>query len=109
MNKKTSVNSNRRRLLGTLGALGTMASLPQIARGQGTGGFPARSITLYCPWTAGSNTDLLLRQLAESATRELGGRQRILVEVKPGAGGALGAARRRRPKLQGPQAGTSWR
>lgn len=92
MNKNVSVSSNRRRLLGTLGALGTMASLPQIARGQGAGGFPARSITLYCPWTAGSNTDLLLRQMAEVASRELGGKQRILVEVKPGAGGALGAA-----------------
>ena len=92
MVKKTEVNGNRRKLLGTMGALGAMASLPQIARGQGAGGYPQRAITLYCPWTAGSNTDLLLRQLADAAARELGGRQRMLVEVKPGAGGALGAA-----------------
>ena len=97
MAKTLDVSTNRRRFLGTLGSLGALSAVPmglahQSAFGQATGGFPARSITMYCPWTAGSNTDLLLRQLAEGTARELGARQRMLVEVKPGAGGALGAA-----------------
>jgi len=94
MVKKAVVSTTRRKFLGTVGALASMplATSPLIAHGQATGQYPTRSITLYCPWTAGSNTDLLLRQLAEAASRELGGRYRILVESKPGAGGALGAA-----------------
>jgi len=85
----SAVTRQRRRFLYTLGAA---MLAPFAARGQGAGGFPERPITLYCPWTAGSNTDLLLRQLGDAASRHLGGKHRILVESKAGAGGALGAA-----------------
>ena len=50
--------------------------------------FPERPITLICPWTPGGNTDIALRALAEVAARHLG--KRIVIENKPGAGGALG-------------------
>lgn len=53
------------------------------------GAYPAKPITLYVPWTPGAGSDLVLRVLAESATKHLG--QRIVVENKPGAGGALAA------------------
>src|SRR4051812_21623698 len=50
--------------------------------------FPERPITLICPWTPGGNTDIALRALADVAARHLG--KRIVIENKPGAGGALG-------------------
>jgi len=51
--------------------------------------YPARPITLLVPWVAGGGSDIVLRVLAESAAKQLG--QRIIIENKPGAGGALAA------------------
>jgi len=65
-------------------AAGAVFSLP--ARAQA---YPARPITLYCPWPAGGTTDIVMRSFAESAARSLG--QPILIENRPGAGGTLGA------------------
>ncbi len=50
--------------------------------------FPERPITLICPWTPGGNTDIALRALADVAARQLG--KRIIIDNRPGAGGALG-------------------
>jgi tripartite-type tricarboxylate transporter receptor subunit TctC len=50
--------------------------------------FPAKSITLICPWPAGGGTDTHLRRVAEIASRILG--QSVVVENKPGAGGTVG-------------------
>jgi len=50
--------------------------------------FPARPITLICPWPPGGSTDTHLRQFAQIASKHLG--QNIVVENKPGAGGMLG-------------------
>jgi tripartite-type tricarboxylate transporter receptor subunit TctC len=57
-------------------------------RAQAPDAFPERAITLICPWTAGGNTDIALRALADAAAKHLG--KRIVIENKPGAGGALG-------------------
>jgi len=68
-------------------------SIAPRAFAQGTGdfaGFPERPMTLYCPWTAGGPTDIAFRALADALSRHFGGR-RVLIENKPGAGGALGA------------------
>jgi tripartite-type tricarboxylate transporter receptor subunit TctC len=51
--------------------------------------YPARPVTLLVPWAPGGGTDYVLRVLAEQAAKHLG--QRIVVENKPGAGGALAA------------------
>jgi tripartite-type tricarboxylate transporter receptor subunit TctC len=51
--------------------------------------YPARQITLLVPWAPGGPTDIALRGLADGASKHLG--QRIVVENKPGAGGALAA------------------
>jgi tripartite-type tricarboxylate transporter receptor subunit TctC len=58
------------------------------AQGQ-QGQYPTKPITLLVPWTAGGGSDIALRALAEGASKHLG--QRIIVENKPGAGGALAA------------------
>jgi len=51
--------------------------------------FPSRPIVMYSPWSAGGPTDLAMRALAEAVSKPLNGR--VIVENKPGAGGALGA------------------
>ena len=58
------------------------------ARAQMAETFPERPITLICPWTPGGNTDIALRALADVAARHLG--KRIVIDNRPGAGGALG-------------------
>ena len=50
--------------------------------------YPERPITLICPWPAGGNTDIAMRALADAAAKQLG--RRLIIENKPGAGGALG-------------------
>ncbi len=60
-----------------------------VVQAQATDSFPERPITLICPWTPGGNTDIALRALAEAAGKHLG--RRIIIDNKPGAGGALGA------------------
>jgi tripartite-type tricarboxylate transporter receptor subunit TctC len=59
-----------------------------IAHAQVADTFPERPITLICPWTPGGNTDIALRALADVAARNLG--KRIVIDNRPGAGGALG-------------------
>jgi tripartite-type tricarboxylate transporter receptor subunit TctC len=51
-------------------------------------GFPAKPITLVCPWPPGGSTDTHLRQFAAIASKHLG--QNVVIENKPGAGGMLG-------------------
>ncbi len=51
--------------------------------------FPAKPLTLICPWPAGGSTDGSMRALAEATAKYLG--QPVIVENKPGASGSLGA------------------
>ncbi len=52
--------------------------------------FPSKPIHLIVPYPPGGGTDIMARLLSESLRQDLG--QPVLVENKPGAGGALGAA-----------------
>jgi tripartite-type tricarboxylate transporter receptor subunit TctC len=52
--------------------------------------YPNRPIRLIVPYPAGGGTDIMARAMAEPLRKLLG--QSIIVENKPGAGGALGAA-----------------
>jgi tripartite-type tricarboxylate transporter receptor subunit TctC len=61
--------------------------------------FPQRAITLIDPATAGSSTDFFLRPLAQEMAKLLG--QPVIVENKPGAGGALAAEFLARAKPDG--------
>lgn len=51
--------------------------------------FPTRPITVWAAFPPGAAGDLYLRQLADIASRHLG--QAVVVDNKPGAGGALAA------------------
>jgi len=65
-----------------LAALALLAA-PALAQN-----FPAKPITLICPWPPGGSTDTQLRKLAEIAQKHLG--QPVLVENKTGASGTVG-------------------
>jgi tripartite-type tricarboxylate transporter receptor subunit TctC len=53
-------------------------------------GFPAKPVTLICPWPAGGGTDLHLRKLGEIASKQLG--QAVIIENRPGGSGMNGPA-----------------
>ena len=73
----------RRRALAALFA----ALLPAAAWSQA---FPARPIHIVVPFAPGGGTDVLTRIVAQQLTEQLG--QNVVVENRPGAGGAVGAA-----------------
>jgi tripartite-type tricarboxylate transporter receptor subunit TctC len=52
-------------------------------------GFPERPVTLIVPWPAGGSTDIVMRALADSMTKHMGG-QRVIIDNKPGASGTIG-------------------
>lgn len=60
------------------------APAPDLIRGQA---YPNRPITLLHAYSAGGSSSVLLRALAEIAGKALG--QRVVVEDRPGAGGAV--------------------
>jgi tripartite-type tricarboxylate transporter receptor subunit TctC len=79
------VDRNRRQLMRS--AIGCAATIALPAFGQGTA-YPARPIRLICPWPPGGSTDAVMRAIADSAGKALGGQ--FVVENKPGASGMLG-------------------
>jgi tripartite-type tricarboxylate transporter receptor subunit TctC len=64
---------------------GALMALSAIANAQT---FPARPLTLICPWPPGGSTDIHMRKFAEIAAKYVG--QPIIVENRPGAGGTVG-------------------
>ncbi len=77
---------SRRDTLKALAAGATAGILTPPAWSQA---FPSRPIRLICPWPAGGSTDAVMRAIAESGAKALGGQ--IVIDNKPGAGGTLGA------------------
>ena len=75
----------RRTILQTALAGAAALALPSVIRAQA---FPSKPIRLICPWPAGGSTDAVMRALAESAGKALGGQ--MIVDNKPGASGMLG-------------------
>jgi tripartite-type tricarboxylate transporter receptor subunit TctC len=74
----------RRRLIGAAAA--SLLPLRAFAQGADTA-YPERNIIMYCPFAAGGPTDLAMRALADAASKLLP--RRVIVENRPGAGGAL--------------------
>ena len=83
INKSTS--DTRRKLLGAAAAA---ALLPLRGFAQTAETYPDRNILLYCPWAAGGPTDIAMRALADALSKILP--RRVIIENRPGAGGALG-------------------
>jgi tripartite-type tricarboxylate transporter receptor subunit TctC len=76
----------RRPALGTmLLAAGVLVCAGGLAQAQS---FPAKPISMICPWPPGGSTDQHLRAFAQIAAKYVG--QNIVIENKPGAGGMLG-------------------
>lgn len=82
---------NRRRFLGTVGAVGATAVLAHSGRAQAEEAveFPSRPLRLIVPFAAGGGTDVLARLLARAMSPRLG--QQVIVENVTGAGGTIGA------------------
>ncbi len=68
---------------------GAALLLALVAGAASAQNFPAKPITLICPWPAGGSSDLVMRAIAESVGRDLG--QQVVIENRPGASGTMGA------------------
>ena len=78
-------DADRRQFIQTTAATLTALALPGLARAQA---FPAKPIKLICPWPAGGSSDMVMRALAESASKAIGGQ--VVIDNKAGASGMLG-------------------
>lgn len=67
-------------------AAGLLALASTLAQGQA---FPTRPVTMIVPYAAGGSADTVARPFAAEMSRQLG--QNVLVELRPGAGGNIGA------------------
>jgi tripartite-type tricarboxylate transporter receptor subunit TctC len=79
------MDSRRRALL--VGAAASLLPLRSLAQTVDLA-YPERNIMLYCPWAAGGPTDIAMRALADAVSKILA--RRVIIENRPGAGGALG-------------------
>jgi tripartite-type tricarboxylate transporter receptor subunit TctC len=80
----TQIDLTRRRVLQAALAVPAAVAVPAFAQA----GFPNRPIKLICPWPAGGATDAVMRSIADSAGKALGGQ--MVVENRAGASGMLG-------------------
>lgn len=69
-----------------LGLAGGMIALPSIGRAQGA--FPSKPITIVVPYPAGGPTDAIARIVGQALEEKL--KQKVIVENKAGASGAIG-------------------
>jgi tripartite-type tricarboxylate transporter receptor subunit TctC len=80
-------------------ALAVVAALPLVPLAAQAQPWPARPISYVVPFTPGGSTDIVGRTVAEILTKSLG--QPVVVENKPGAAGAVGAAQVAKSKPDG--------
>ena len=76
----------RRSALAAALSTALLAALPGAAVAQD---FPNRAVQMVVPYAAGGSADVLGRVIAQEMSKPLG--QSVVVELKPGAGGNLGA------------------
>ncbi len=85
--------------MGTLGTMGTMALGVSSRGAHAQSRFPDKPIRLVIPFAAGGSTDIIGRIFAQRASQILG--QPVVLDIKPGAGGAIGSADVARSKPDG--------
>lgn len=89
-----NTNFSRRKAVLGLGGLGLGTLLPISGTAQAadiaTPGWPSKPITYVVPFTPGGSTDVIGRTLSQKLAEILG--QPVVVDNKPGAAGAVGAA-----------------
>ncbi len=80
----------RRRVIAAAAAclLGTVA-LPVLAQTPPADAYPNKTVTIVVPFTAGQSGDILARILADGLGKQWG--KGVVVDNRPGAGGALGS------------------
>jgi len=79
-------SNKRRQLIAAAGALGAASAIPRFASAQAA--WPARPVTLVCPWGAGGGTDATARIVASLLERDLG--QPFNVVNRTGGSGVVG-------------------
>jgi tripartite-type tricarboxylate transporter receptor subunit TctC len=80
----------RRLLVSVAVATTGLAGFLVPAFAQGPGSFPSKPVTLVVPFIPGLTGELLMRGLAESASKHLG--QAVTIDNKPGGSATLGPA-----------------
>ena len=84
MKNDRRVDSRRREMIGAAAA--SLLPLRVFAQ-TAEPAYPERNIAMYCAFAAGGPTDLAMRALADAVNKLLS--KRVIVENRPGAGGAL--------------------
>ncbi|WP_181360482.1 tripartite tricarboxylate transporter substrate binding protein [Variovorax sp. WS11] len=79
---------NKRALLCAFAAAGFLASIPTALMAQGA--YPSKPIRAIVPFSPGGGTDTLARMVFKELSENLG--RPIVIDNKPGAGGAIGWA-----------------
>ena len=71
-------------------AIATIAFVTGIASAAAAQDYPSKPVTLVIPYAAGGSTETMARVFSVALGEEMGAK--IVVKVRPGAGGALGAS-----------------
>lgn len=79
-----------RAFIAAAAAAAALAGLTATAFAQTPKDFPSKPVTLIVPFIPGLTADLLLRGIAESASKHLG--QQVIIDNKPGGSATLGPA-----------------
>ena len=91
---------DRRHTLGRLlGAALSVAAVALPAFAAGPDGYPGRPVTIVVPFAPGGATDIIARLLADELSRRW--QASVIVENRPGAGGAVGTEQAARAKPDG--------
>ena len=81
--------SDKHSVAGPLALLAALALLLGLAAAPAQAAFPEKPITIIVPYKAGGSTDAMCRVFAKGLAEEVG--QPVVVQNRPGAGGAVGA------------------